>query len=176
MDALKFVRETNRMCKSFGDSCEDCPANDVNGCMVDQLYEEIVPIVEKWAKQNPRKTRQDVFLEQWPETTPDEHGVMRWIPVTERLPMKGEDGRRDSDWVHCIVSVIWTYGSNFADAETHVFSAPALFDVDQKIWHVGSTDESRFSVNALIPLEDSDGSYFVTHWMPYPEPPQEGRK
>ena len=86
MDALKFVRETNRMCKSFGDSCEDCPANDVSGCMVDQLYEEIVPIVEKWAKENPRKTRQDVFLEQWPETTPDEHGVMRWIPVTERLP------------------------------------------------------------------------------------------
>lgn len=100
----------------------------------------------------------------------------RWIPATERLPMKGEDGRRDSDWVHCIVSVIWTYGSNFADAETHVFSAPALFDVDQKIWHVGSTDESSFSVNALIPLEDSDGGYFVTHWMPYPKPPQEGSK
>ena len=100
----------------------------------------------------------------------------RWIPVTERLPMKGEDGRRDSDWVHCIVSVIWTYGSNFADAETHVFSAPALFDVDQKIWHVGSTDESSFSVNALIPREISDGSYFVTHWMPYPKPPKEGSK
>lgn len=99
--------------------------------------------------------------------------VPRWIPVEERLPKKGEDGRRDSDWVHCIVSVIWTYGSNFADAETHVFSAPALFDVDQKIWHVGSTDESRFSVNALIPLEDSDGGYFVTHWMPYPKLPKE---
>lgn len=86
MDALKFVRETSRMCKSFGGNCEDCPANDVSGCMVDQLYEEIVPIVEKWSKENQRKTRQDVFLEQWPETTPDEHGVMRWIPVTERLP------------------------------------------------------------------------------------------
>lgn len=91
MDALKFVRETNRMCKSFGDSCEDCPANDVSGCMVDQLYEEIVPIVEKWAKENPRKTRQDVFLEQWPETTPDEHGVMRWIPVTEKIPPDQEE-------------------------------------------------------------------------------------
>ncbi len=100
--------------------------------------------------------------------------VPRWIPVTERLPKKGEDGRRDSDWVHCIVSVIWTYGSNFADddAGTHMFSAPALFDADQKIWSVGSTDESSFSVNALIPLEDSDGGYFVTHWMPYPKLPE----
>lgn len=99
----------------------------------------------------------------------------RWIPVTERLPKKGEDGRRDSDWVHCIVSVIWTYGSNLADGDagTHMFSAPALFDADQKIWSVGSTDESRFSVNALIPLEDSDGGYFVTHWMPYPKLPEE---
>lgn len=64
MDALEFVRETNRMCKSFGDSCEDCPASDVSGCMVDQLYEEIVPIVEKWSKENSIKTRQSVFLEQ----------------------------------------------------------------------------------------------------------------
>ena len=80
MDALKFVRETNRMCKSFGDSCEDCPANDVSGCMVDQLYEEIVPIVEKWAKENPRKTRQDVFLEQWPNAEICDDNILSACP------------------------------------------------------------------------------------------------
>ena len=101
--------------------------------------------------------------------------VPRWIPVTERLPKKGEDGRRDSDWVHCIVSVIWTYGSNFADGDagTHMFSAPAMFDVDQKIWHVGA-GSAEFTVNALIPLEDSSDNYFVTHWMLYPEAPEDG--
>lgn len=67
MDVLDFIRETNRMCKSFGDNCEDCPASDVSGCMVDQLYEEIVPIVEKWSKENPRKTRQSEFLKLFPD-------------------------------------------------------------------------------------------------------------
>ena len=145
--------------------CEECPSYELKDTMgvypcADLLMMKAAVLIEQ----------------QEARITGLEAKVPRWIPVTERLPMKGEDGRRDSDWVHCIVSVIWTYGSNFADAETQVFSAPALFDVDQKIWHVGSTDESRFSVNALIPREISDGSYFVTHWMPYPKPPQEGRK
>lgn len=97
-----------------------------------------------------------------------------WIPVTERLPKKGEDGR-DGTWVHCIVSVMRTYGGNWADGDvgTSVFSAPAMFDVDQKIWHVG-TKPAEFTVNALIRLEDSSDDYFVTHWMLYPKPPQEG--
>lgn len=99
-----------------------------------------------------------------------------WIPVTERLPKKGEDGR-DCTWVHCIVSVMRSCGGNWADGDvgTHVFPAPAMFDVDQKIWHVGA-GPAEFTVNALIPLVDSDGGYFVTHWMLYPKPPQEGSK
>ena len=99
--------------------------------------------------------------------------VPRGIPVTERLPKKGEDGR-DCTWVHCIVSVMMSCGGSWADGEvgTSVFSAPAMFDVDQKIWHVG-TEPAEFTVNALIPLEDSDGNFFVTHWMPYPKLPKE---
>lgn len=100
--------------------------------------------------------------------------VPRWIPVTERLPKKGEDGR-DCTWVHCVVSVMRSCGGSWADGEvgTSVFSAPAMFDVDQKIWHVG-TEPAEFTVNALIPLEDSSDYYFVTHWMLYPEAPKEG--
>lgn len=143
-----------------------CGSNCCNDCV---CFKKEIPCKEK------NLGAADLIEQQEARITGLEAKVQRWIPVTERLPKKGEDGRRDSDWVHCIVSVIWTYGSNFADGDagTHVFSAPALFDADQKIWRVGSTDESSFSVNALIPPEDSDGGYFVTHWMPYPKLPQE---
>ena len=69
MDALEFIREKNRMCKSFGDGkgCMSCPVyKEGNRCAAILWKEEIIPIVEKWSKENPRKTRQDAFLEQWP--------------------------------------------------------------------------------------------------------------
>ena len=65
MDALEFIRERNRMCRSFGDGCHDCPAKTKGYCIAFN-GEEAVPIVEKWSAEHPRKTRQDVFLEQWP--------------------------------------------------------------------------------------------------------------
>ena len=151
-EIVKALRACGRGC------CDDC-----------------VCFQKMWSCKEKNVGAADLIEQQAARIAELEAKVPRWIPVEERLPKKGEDGRRDSDWVHCIVSVIWTYGSNFADGDagTHMFSAPALFDADQKIWSVGSTDESSFSVNALIPLEDSDGSYFVTHWMPYPKLPKE---
>lgn len=102
MDALEFVRETNRMCKSFGDNCEDCPASDVNGCMVDKLYEEIVPIVEKWSKEHPRnKTRQDVFLEQWPEAVVTDGGVLSLCPAALSSSHRKQNGRCGSPSASC---------------------------------------------------------------------------
>lgn len=66
MDALEFVRERNRMCKSFGASCNGCPADKNTACDSFAWKEELVEIVEKWSKENPRKTRQSIFLEQYP--------------------------------------------------------------------------------------------------------------
>ena len=66
MDALEFIRERNRMCQSFGDGCKNCPANKDRFCIAFNVDEEIVPIVEKWSKENPRKTHQSIFLEQYP--------------------------------------------------------------------------------------------------------------
>ena len=52
-------------------------------------------------------------------------------------------------------------------------SCLALATATDLIGHVG-TEPAEFTVNALIPLEDSYGDFFVTHWMPYPKLPQEG--
>ena len=54
MDAVKFIEERNRMCGTM---------SEVWG--VDAA--QIVKNTEKWSAAHPRKTRQSVFLEQWPE-------------------------------------------------------------------------------------------------------------
>ena len=82
MDALEFIRERNRMCKSFGVECKNCPANKDSRCIDINLDEEIVPIVEKWSKENPHKTRLDVFLEQHPEEKLNVREVLDLCPIT----------------------------------------------------------------------------------------------
>ena len=90
MDAVKFIEERNRMCKSFGDRCTGCPASDACGCCaVDQAVEQAstldatdqVAIVEKWSAAHPRKTRQSVFLEQYPNARIDSQAVIYVCPA-----------------------------------------------------------------------------------------------
>lgn len=84
MNALKFVRERNRMCKYFGDGegCMSCPVyKEGNHCMAILWKEEIIPIVEKWSKEHPYKTRQSVFLEQWPNAKVFVDGVLDFCPL-----------------------------------------------------------------------------------------------
>ena len=71
MDALEFLRERERMCNSY-DGCKGCPCEKVrcalNSLTSDNDYKRIVVMVEEWSAAHPRKTRQSVFLEQWPIT------------------------------------------------------------------------------------------------------------
>ena len=89
MDAVKFVEERNRMCKSFVDRCTGCPA--FNACE-DELCCAVGPesttdataqitIVEEWSAAHPRKTRQSVFLEQWPEALVADGGTLSACPL-----------------------------------------------------------------------------------------------
>lgn len=66
MDALEFIKERNRMCRSFSGSCNGCPADKNICCSAFAWQEELVAIVEKWSKENPRMTRQSEFLKQYP--------------------------------------------------------------------------------------------------------------
>lgn len=71
MNAVKFIEERNRMCKSFGDDCVGCPANDNNyrckfSIDVGDEAAKQVELLEEWSAAHPRKTRQNVFLEQFP--------------------------------------------------------------------------------------------------------------
>ena len=95
MDALEFIRERNRMCKSFGNGkgCMSCPFyKEGNRCTAILWKEEIVPIVEKWSKENPRKTRQDVCLKQWPEAYIHEDGYLDICPFEVSAAYRDADG------------------------------------------------------------------------------------
>lgn len=74
MDAIKFIHERNRMCATYTPKrCKGCPADnygerDTTCIMIDKIdAKRLVPIVEKWSSEHPLKTRQSVFLEQWPK-------------------------------------------------------------------------------------------------------------
>lgn len=84
MDALKFLRERKRMCNCYKD-CKGCPLYDSN-CVIDSAISDedcgrIAATVEKWSKEHPRKTRQSVFLEQYPEAQIDNNGVLGVCPA-----------------------------------------------------------------------------------------------
>jgi hypothetical protein len=66
MDAVKFIEERNRMCGTM---------SEVWG--VDAA--QIVKNTEEWSAAHPRKTRQSVFLEQYPEAKVIE-GVLNICP------------------------------------------------------------------------------------------------
>lgn len=100
MDAVKFIEERNRMCKSFDAGCNGCPAfnacEDEICCAVDQESTldaaAQITMVEEWSAAHPRKTRQSVFLEQWPEAEIDESGCLMLCPLTVSAERRNRHG------------------------------------------------------------------------------------
>ncbi len=85
MDALEFLRERNRMCKSFNRCSDGCPAwggscKLETGTDLECEADKQVEIVKEWAAAHPRKTRQSVFLEQWPNAWTYADGVLSICP------------------------------------------------------------------------------------------------
>lgn len=84
MDALEFLMEQKRMCGSYK-GCVGCPF-EKSSCVIshvtsDEDYERMIATVEQWSKEHPRKIRQSVFLEQYPEAEIDSNGVVGVCPI-----------------------------------------------------------------------------------------------
>lgn len=74
MDAVEFIKTRDRMMRDKGQA-----PNVEYGRK--RSAEEVVSIVEQWAKEHPVKTRQSEFLKQWTEAQLDEDGVLKVCPA-----------------------------------------------------------------------------------------------
>ena len=100
MDAVEFLVERKRLCSSYK-GCVGCPFGAAE-CVVRDVTSEytckrIVSIVEQWSKEHPRKTRQSVFLKQWPDVRLDIDGIIDISPCrmdSKQYKFDGEDCRK----------------------------------------------------------------------------------
>ena len=81
MDAVEYLKTLQRL-----RGVEICTGLRNNN------LEEAVALVEQWAKEHPIKTRQSVFLEQWPNAEFDCQGVIAIDPCDVDKTMYGKDG------------------------------------------------------------------------------------
>lgn len=94
MDTVEFLKTVNRLCKK-NRSCAECPIFckkgmcmlrrtvmlcDASDASVESSIEEMISIVEQWAKDNPVKTHQSEFLKTFPNARIDDSGVLLFCP------------------------------------------------------------------------------------------------
>lgn len=99
MEALEFLRERNRMCKSFNRCSDGCPAwggscKLETGTDLECEADKQVEIVKEWAAAHPRKKRQSVFLERFPNARLDTNGIIDISPCRvdpKQYPFNGKD-------------------------------------------------------------------------------------
>nr|DAN03100.1 MAG TPA: hypothetical protein [Caudoviricetes sp.] len=96
MDALEFLKARKRMCEAT--KCASCKLCHMQrGCFIAPENEEIdaceeaIAIVEQWATAHPVKTRQSVFLEQWPEAFYSD-GLLQICPACVTRSFRGRVG------------------------------------------------------------------------------------
>lgn len=107
MDAIKFVKTINRMCKYY-DMCsiQGCPLQekklncDEIHAMNDKI-EELTQVVEKWDKEHPARTRQSEFLKLFPfysETNFNTKGILNLKPCSVDKRYRENPDDFDCNW------------------------------------------------------------------------------
>lgn len=101
MDAVKFFKTANRLCKNQG--CNVCPVAKEGCCMVGfdddsvKNIEETISKVEQWAKDHPVKTRQSEFLKIFPDARIDNCGILDIRPCCIEVSLCGKCDLRSCD-------------------------------------------------------------------------------
>lgn len=109
MDAVTFLREHKRMCAAR--PCVACPVCATGqGCIEDDNPELVVATVEEWSASHPRKTRQSVFLEQYPEANIGKNGILHICPAEISAYYRGKTGGCGDPDMPCTTchSKFWT--------------------------------------------------------------------
>lgn len=75
MDAVKFINEYSRLCKTYG-NCEVCPFQEetISCSLTHEKAEKLVTVVEQWSQSHPQKTMMQDFFEKFPNATKDSSG------------------------------------------------------------------------------------------------------
>lgn len=92
MEVLEFMKQKNRMCDYYVDGCtrdgfcEICPAHDMDCEITTDKPEQLVAVVEQWAKEHPEKTEQkrtnkDVLLAAFPDACMSHDGIPDACPL-----------------------------------------------------------------------------------------------
>ena len=89
MDAIKFFKVRDRMCKKYR-NCRCCPAfkSYKNGCVLYAAFNSelindfktAISLMEQWDKENPEKTRLQDFVERNPNAPLTEAGYPMMYP------------------------------------------------------------------------------------------------
>ena len=82
MDAVKFIEERDRMYEIAREAPSLCYRHEKSA-------EEIVREVEEWSAAHPVKTRQSVFLEQYPQADIDNTGLLILCPKRISADIRG---------------------------------------------------------------------------------------
>lgn len=96
MDAVEYVKQRERMCDYYVD-CDKCPAKNVAGCVNITKISQMVPIVEKWAKEHTIKTRQSEFLKMWPDAEIGDDELLSIAPCQLNVELLQCESREDCE-------------------------------------------------------------------------------
>lgn len=78
MDAVEFYRTFKRMCEKT--DCKDCLLDQKCRPSANVEPEEVVELVEEWAKDHTIKTRQSEFLKMFPDAKINDNGILAFCP------------------------------------------------------------------------------------------------